>query len=477
MSKQDKTDIVYNILSRRTKNSILSENQRNKKIELVDLPKKVLQIIAKKYKKILKYELRDWVKDLLPLRKIHNEFLSQNSNAIDFLKDNIQRINFDSLSDNTNPDAIKLLKMNINNENINWNKLSKNPAAIEILKENPNKIVWAYLCSNTNLEAIDMLKTKVENEENLSIKTYRQKNEYSFKYINWVNLSKNPAAIEIIKFALNEEEKILKEEGYNAKSYLKVSWFSLSANINAIEILSNNKDKIDWQELSRNQKAIKLIIKKIEEDKEELDKEYYRKLPPNYKIDWDVLSKNPAIFIPLKQIGRSKSITVSKLLSSNISPKNNLPSILDLSKDLQREIISNYKSLVASKNILRDGIPIDKLNWGYLSENPNAIDLLKERIDFEKSLLQDEYNKLPSKINWSSLCRNTDPGAIQLLYANQDKIDWSILSYNPNAIHLLEKRVKYQLKLQNEGKLDTLKTKERISWIGLSSNSAIFVPI
>ena len=245
MSKQDKTDIVYNILSRRTKNSILSENQRNKKIELVDLPKKVLQIIAKKYKKILKYELRDWVKDLLPLRKIHNEFLSQNSNAIDFLKDNIQRINFDSLSDNTNPYAIKLLKMNINNENINWNKISKNPAAIEILKENPNKIVWAYLCSNTNLEAIDMLKTKVENEENLSIKTYRQKNEYSFKYINWVNLSKNPAAIEIIKFALNEEEKILKEEGYNAKSYLKVSWFSLSANINAIEILSNNKDKIE----------------------------------------------------------------------------------------------------------------------------------------------------------------------------------------------------------------------------------------
>jgi hypothetical protein len=103
MSKQAKTAAVYNIISRQT------ANKENKKIELADLPKKVLQIIAAKYKKILKYELRGWVKKDL-LRKLHNDILSQNPNAIDFLKDNRRRIDLHSLSANTNQDAIEILK-------------------------------------------------------------------------------------------------------------------------------------------------------------------------------------------------------------------------------------------------------------------------------------------------------------------------------------------------------------------------------
>jgi hypothetical protein len=473
MSKQAKTAAVYNIISSHM------ANKENKKIELVDLPKKVLQIIAAKYKKILKYELRDWVKDLLPLRKLHNDILSQNPNAIDFLKDNRRRIDLHTLSANTNQDAIEILKEHIDSEELDWAALSSNPAAMELLKAKPNKIVWAYLCSNTNHEAIDMLRAKVENEENLSIKTYRQKHEFSQRYINWNKLSSNPKAIDIIKFALNEENK-LKDEAQNVKQFLKVSWSSLCSNTNAIDLLTANKDKIDWEILSSNPNAIKLLIKKIEEDKDIDMLEYYRKLPPKYKIDWNALSKNPAIFIPLKEIGRAKSAIVSRILTSYISPKsktNTTTSLLDLPKDLQREIIKKYKDLVIVKNRLRYGIPIDKLNWEYLSENPNVIDLLRDRIDFEKSLTQDEYKKLPSKINWSSLCRNSDIGAIYLLQENYDKIDWSVLSSNPNAIHLLEDRVKYQLKIQEEGRMDTLKMKERISWKGISANTAIFVPV
>ena len=44
---------------------------------------------------------------------------------------------------------------------------------------------------------------------------------------------------------------------------------------------------------------------------------------------------------------------------------------------------------------LRDWIDIDKIDWNYLCENPNAIKLLKE-------------NK--TKINWYSLSKN--PNAI-----------------------------------------------------------------
>ena len=58
------------------------------------------------------------------------------------------------------------------------------------------------------------------------------------------------------------------------------------------------------------------------------------------------------------------------------------------------------------------------------------------------------------KIDWYLLSRN--PNAIHLLEQNKDKIVWSHLSLNPNAIHLLE---------QNKDKID---------WGWLSNNPSIF---
>jgi len=43
------------------------------------------------------------------------------------------------------------------------------------------------------------------------------------------------------------------------------------------------------------------------------------------------------------------------------------------------------------------------------------------------------------KINWGSLSLN--PNAIHLLEKNVDKIYWDGLSKNPNAIHLLEQKL------------------------------------
>ena len=51
---------------------------------------------------------------------------------------------------------------------------------------------------------------------------------------------------------------------------------------------------------------------------------------------------------------------------------------------------------------------------------------------------------------------SSNPNAIELLEANQDKIDWNELSKNPNAVHLLE---------ANSDKID---------WYILSRNPAIF---
>ena len=60
---------------------------------------------------------------------------------------------------------------------------------------------------------------------------------------------------------------------------------------------------------------------------------------------------------------------------------------------------------------LRDCINSSKLNYTFLSENKNAIELLKEN---------------PNKINWTILSRNTG------LRKNQDKIDWNMFSENPS---------------------------------------------
>ena len=88
---------------------------------------------------------------------------------------------------------------------------------------------------------------------------------------------------------------------------------------------------------------------------------------------------------------------------------------------------------------LRDWVDIDKLDWDYLSENENAISLLKENQD---------------KINWNSLSSNEN--AIELLKKNKDKIIWNDLSFNSNAIDILK---------ENQDKID---------WFSFSQNPNIF---
>ena len=46
------------------------------------------------------------------------------------------------------------------------------------------------------------------------------------------------------------------------------------------------------------------------------------------------------------------------------------------------------------------------INWNYLSANKNAIDLIKERIEYERTLTQNQYNDLQSKIDWRNLSGN-----------------------------------------------------------------------
>ena len=89
-------------------------------------------------------------------------------------------------------------------------------------------------------------------------------------------------------------------------------------------------------------------------------------------------------------------------------------------------LIASY--LVKPKMKLLDWIPLDKINWSNLSRNPNAIHLLEQNID---------------KIDWYNLSEN--PNAIHLLEQNMDKIDWTWFFTNPSIFEIDKKQLKIDI--------------------------------
>ena len=126
------------------------------------------------------------------------------------------------------------------------------------------------------------------------------------------------------------------------------------------------------------------------------------------------------------------------LKKSKTMPIKNRGSLDLLPEDLLYEIVDKYISLFPTKYVLRSWIPVDKLLWFYLSQNPNALEMLKERARDENNMSETELNDLDehNKLDWKYLSSSSN--AIDLLKQNMDKIDWELLSTNSNAIELLK---------------------------------------
>jgi len=139
--------------------------------------------------------------------------------------------------------------------------------------------------------------------------------------------------------------------------------------------------------------------------------------------------------------------------------------ICNLPENIRSTILDKFAEILPTKYVLLDWIDENKLNWNMLSLNPNAIDLLEEHYD---------------NIDWENLSQN--PNAIKILKErikyeqtlydsgelytlNEDKIDWVSLSKNPNAIKLLKDRIKYENLLEDDDLDDNM-----VDWESLSSN-------
>ena len=184
-----------------------------------------------------------------------------------------------------------------------------------------------------------------------------------------------------------------------------------------------------------------------------------------------------------------------KSIRNKMKPSSSLTQLPD---NILGKIVEKYKELFPVKYVLRDWIPLnelvwnslsrnpspkaieilkenmDKIYWDLLSANPSAIELLREKIEDDKDIDDDDLIDLESedKINWSFLSAN--PNAIELLEENYDNIDWKMLSKNPNAIKLLEENydnIDWKMLSENPNAIKLLKANpKKINWRSLSAN-------
>ena len=338
-------------------------------------------------------------------------------------------------------------------EKIDWDSLSYNPDSIDLFDKYPDKIDWQKIASNPNNEGSVRLLKKYIFGNNL--KSSSSKYKKFAKDIDWAVLSSNPYAIDLL-------EAIIKEGGADATNN-RVDWYLFSGNKEAIPILSKPEYRkhIDWGVLSSNPSAIDLLVDKWEGDKrlKVLDVNQYNNLRDFENIvAWNILSGNPnAIDLLRKKIREEMKMKPEDY--------NNLE---DNEKIAWNNLSANPEAIA-----LLEKNP-DKIDWIYLSSNssPKAIKLLKERVEYENGLTTDAYNLLTNKVRWSFLSNN--PNAIKLLEANQGKIEWHALSNNPNAIKLLEAnqdKIEWDILSGNTEAIKLLEANQyKIEWATLSRN-------
>ncbi len=224
----------------------------------------------------------------------------------------------------------------------------------------------------------------------------------------------------------------------------KIDWHRVACNNHpeVINILRENIDKVQWPSICKNSDGIDLLCENI--DKVNLDEMFWtcasttKKSLAFMEKHFDTIMKS----LVCDELFDERDIFTDNICS-NLNTDEFLkkhPELINLNTFIhQSQPLSKYRLQLLHDNI--DMIPdhmlyylsknpyaIDvvranqnKINWTGLSSNPAAIDLLEANQD---------------KIDWKELSKN--PNAIRLLEANQDKIDWKELSKNPNAIRLLE---------------------------------------
>ena len=81
-----------------------------------------------------------------------------------------------------------------------------------------------------------------------------------------------------------------------------------------------------------------------------------------------------------------KSIKNKMKISNSINASKRKGSLYVLPEDILEQIVEQYKTIFKIKYVLKGWIPPEKLDWGSLSGNPNAIEMIKNKINKENDM-------------------------------------------------------------------------------------------
>ena len=380
--------------------------QRTHKTGILQLPKEMINKITEQFKEKLLFNFRGWIQPLLKLEEIDiikNLCANTNVIAIEILKDIckknpsvIKLLDWKELS--KNPIAIEILKLEENRKHIEWYELAGNSAAYDLLLQeketNPVNFYWGNFSANSKgysliadraLEEADMDVDEYEQlldpqkldwakvSSNRSSKVLNYLKENHLDKIDYGRLSgnPNPIAIEMLRVKIKEEKRLTRRD-LNALDYKdKINWVLLSGNYAAINLLKENPDKIRYDYLGANEKAISLIRERIRIEK---------KLRVNAK---------------LLEYARQKKV-------ENLIKKGKTPTDADA-------LVPRTKHFLYGNNIL---------NWVLINTNRKAINILKENQD---KIHLDYLLKNPSIFE-------SDRGNKQLFNSKTSSIKWNTSS-------------------------------------------------
>ncbi len=210
------------------------------------------------------------------------------------------------------PSALPFIEKQIqkNSQEVDWMYLSWNPSAIHLLKKHRDKIKWNYLAMNSNPEAVDLMKEEMEeilqnpNEEKYRMFWYcligNQSNPRVKEiFIENLNRIQDPNMkriterrdIELLPFfekkiqeiivkmdlgielgnIINFDVRLLSKNPIAVDLLLKyekiIDWYSFSVNPNpkAIAYLKEHPEKIQWNFMveNRSDEAMELVKEKV----------------------------------------------------------------------------------------------------------------------------------------------------------------------------------------------------------------------
>lgn len=76
----------------------------------------------------------------------------------------------------------------------------------------------------------------------------------------------------------------------------------------------------------------------------------------------------------------------------------------------------------------------DKINWGDLCSNTNAIHLIEEFLHNDPLGLLQSHHNTEDSVSWWMMSRN--PNAVNLLAKNIGKVEWDQLTFNPSIFEI-----------------------------------------